>query len=531
MPTLPLLIEAMGQPGFFPDSAVPVELRQTHISYVFLVGEFVYKVKKPVRFTFLDYSTLEQRHHFCQEEVRLNRRLAPTVYLGVVPILKGHGGFVLGNGIAEPETRTVAEYAVKMRRLPEDRMLDALVKACKIGVSEIEAIARKLVSFHLAASADRAPIYGAPDSIWQKLSDNFTETEPFIGKTISQSKFTSIQDFSVASMNERRTLFEIRIHEKRIREGHGDLRAEHICLTEPIAVFDCIEFSESLRYCDVASEIAFLAMDLDFLGAHELSERLVTTYATTAQDKTFLTLIPFYKCYRAFVRGKVESLKSREKEVSELERERAAAQAKRYFRLSYRYAKGAPPPSLLIVCGLAGTGKSTITRILRDLTGFEVLNSDAVRKRIRGISTTARISHDDRSNLYSDSFTQLTYGTLLAEAERSLRAGRGMIVDATFKDPEHRRLFLESAQRMGVPVLFVECQAHKQEVLRRLRRRVIQADEVSDATVKVYLQQWGEFVPLSEIADHCHIRFDTERDWENELKRVEDFLYNQSTCS
>jgi len=524
MPTLPPLIEAMGQPEFFPGCAVPVELRQTHISYVFLAGAFVYKVKKPVRFTFLDYSTLARRHHFCEEEIRLNRRLAPKAYLGVVPILKSRGGFVLGNGTTS-ESRTVAEFAVKMLRLPEDRMLDVLVNAGKIGVNEIDAIAQKLVSFHLAASVDQAPIYGAPDSIWQRLSDNFKETESFVGKTISQSQITCIQEFSVASMEQHQSLFEIRLHEERIRDGHGDLRAAHICLTDPIIVFDCIEFSERLRYCDVASEIAFLAMDLDFLGEHELSERLVATYATTAQDRTFLTLIPFYKCYRAYVRGKVESLKSREKEVPEIERERAAVQAERYFRLSYRYAKGAPPPSLLIVCGLAGTGKSTVARILCDLTDFDVLNSDIVRKRLGGISTTERINYDQRADLYSDSFTQFTYGTLQVEAERLLRAGRGVIVDATFKDPEHRRLFLDSAQRLGVPVLFVECRAHKQEVLRRLRRRARQPEEVSDATVEVYLRQRKEFAPLNEIAAHCHIKINTESDWENERKRVENFLY------
>jgi len=266
-------------------------------------------------------------------------------------------------------------------------------------------------------------------------------------------------------------------------------------------------------------------MDLDFLGTHELSERLVTTYATTAQDRTFLTLISFYKCYRAYVRGKVESLKSCEKEVPELERERAAAQAERYFRLSYRYAKGAPPPSLVIVCGLAGTGKSTVARILSDLTGFEVLNSDAVRKRLGGIPTTERICHDYRAGLYSDSLTQLTYRTLLAEAERSLRAGRGIIVDATFKDPEHRLLFLKGAERYRVPMLFVECQARKQGVVHRLKQRQQRPDEVSDATIEVYLQQREEFVPLSEIPDPCHIKIDTESDLEKELKAAEEFLY------
>ncbi len=514
----------MGQPGFFPAPPVPVELRQTHISYVFLVGDWVYKVKKPVRFTFLDYSTLDLRKKYCEEEVRLNRRLAPSVYLGVLPILKHGEDFLLGKCNQPNEESAVMEYAVKMRRLPEDRMLDRLVRKGTIGATEMEAIARTLVSFHQGAAADHAATFGSRDSIWQRLSDNFSETEPYIGQTISRHRFTRIQEFSLKFLEQRRQLFESRIQEQRIRDGHGDLRAAHICLTKPLAVFDCIEFSQRLRYCDVASEMAFLAMDLDYLGAPELSEQLIAAYADLAKDAALIELMPFYKCYRAYVRGKVASLKSREEEVPESEREAAVAEACRYFRLAYRYTKDSPRPSLLIVCGLAGTGKSTVARLLSDLTGFKMLNSDVLRKRLAGVSTGQGTGQGYREGIYNHAFTELTYSALLTSAEESLRAGHGIIVDATFKDPQHRRQFLESAIRIGVPLLFAECRARKDEVIRRLQRRATEPNEVSDATVKVYLRQREEFIPFNAMEGSHYISIDTESELEKQLLTVENLL-------
>jgi aminoglycoside phosphotransferase family enzyme/predicted kinase len=518
----------MTQVGFYPHHPVQVELRQTHISYVFLAGEYVYKVKKPVRFAFLDYSTLDKRHHFCREEVRLNRRLSPTVYLGVVPVVQQKGSFALGEGVIAAGSWTVTEYAVKMRRLPEERMLDRLLSEEKVGKEAIRAVAKKLVSFHLAAATDQASIYGAPEVVWQVLADNFQETEQFIGQTISEREFHHIQEYSRRFLAAHRELFKTRVREGKVREGHGDLRAEHICLTDDIAVFDCIEFNEQLRYCDVISEVGFLAMDLDFLRAPLLSEELVAAYETMTQDETLSLLLPFYKCYRAYVRGKVESLKSQEEEVPEVERERAQTQARRYFRLAYRYARDAPSPALVIACGLVGTGKSTVARMLGDYTGFEVFNSDAVRKRLARISPTTRTAQEYRTGIYSDTFSQLTYGTLLVEAEKCLKTGRGVIIDATFKDPEHRRLFLNLAAGVGVPVLFVECQAAEEEVFRRLKEREQRPREVSDATWEVYLHQREEFVPLREIPDYCHFVVNTATDPEDFLAKVEEVLYRPS---
>ena len=525
----PPLIEAMAQPEFYPNHPANVELRQTHISSVFLAGEYVYKVKKPVRFTFLDYSTIDKRYHFCQEELRLNRRLAPTVYLDVVPIMQQEREYALGGHLMTAGRWALAEYAVKMRRLPEERMLDTLVKEGRVGNKEIHAIAERLVSFHLSAAPDQGSLYGAPEAIWQRFCSNFKEAKQLIGQTITQKEITSIKDYSRRFLTQHRDLLKARFRRERIREGHGDLRAEHICLTSDIVVFDCLEFDERLRYCDVASEIAFLAMDLDNLGAPQLSEELVATYETMAQDEALRQLLPFYKCYRAFVRGKAESLKSAEEEVPDAERERAKAQAKRYFHLAYRYAKGTPAPALLIVCGLVGTGKSTIARLLGDLTGFSVFNSDTTRKQLAHIPTTARPRDEYRPGIYSDNFTRRAYDTLLTAAERSLRGRRGVIVDATFKDPLHRARFLNLASRLKIPILFVECQAQDQEIFRRLQKRGRRLDEVPDATWNVYLRHKEGFVPLSDIPDHCHLIVNTETRLEEGITRVEEFLRERST--
>ena len=326
---LPPLVAAMMAPGFYRHRPARVELRQTHISYVLLAGAYVYKIKKPVRFAFLDYGTLERRRHFCEEEVRLNRRLAPDVYLGVVPLIERAGSFELGEGAVATPGWTTVEYAVRMRRLPDDRMLDRLLKAGRVREEDLRAVARRLASFHSAASTEDAPLFGAPDAVARTLEENFEETEPLVGRTISEPDFAAIRRYSTRFLAENREVFKVRIREGRVREGHGDLRAEHVCLIDGVVVFDCVEFSKRLRYCDVSSELAFLAMDLDFLGAPVLARDLIRAYAGATGDETLTALLPFYQCYRAYVRGKVESLKSMEAEVPGGERERAGSAARR----------------------------------------------------------------------------------------------------------------------------------------------------------------------------------------------------------
>ena len=411
----------MLRPGFYPDPPAQVELKQTHISYVFVAGDFVYKVKKPVHFAFLDCSRLAQRFHYCCEEVRLNARLSPHVYLGVFAILRDAESFVLGPRV-EVEHPKAVEYAVEMRRLPEDRMLDRLIALGEVDKDTIRAIAKRIAKFHATAPSNRGWTYGSALSIWRDVIEEIAQNKDFVGRTIREDQFTAIDAFCRAFVNSHWRALNERAHEGRVREGHGDLRAEHICLADDeIDVIDCVEFSERLRYCDAASEIAFLAMDLDRLGAPRLADELVEAYAEISGDEDLGVFVPFYKCYRACVRGKVESLKSLEREVDAAERERARQLASSYFELAARYA-ARRSPALIVVCGLSGSGKSTVARLLQHRKGFKVINSDRVRKRLAAVPAHEHFFTDYRANMYSDRFTKITYDTMLAEAE-SLLAG------------------------------------------------------------------------------------------------------------
>jgi hypothetical protein len=288
-------------------------------------------------------------------------------------------------------------------------------------------------------------------------------------------------------------------------------------------VIDCVEFSERLRYGDVASEIAFLAMDLDRLGASRLADELVEAYAEFTGDEDLGVFIPFYKCYRACVRGKVESLRSLEPEVGAAERERARELARSYFTLASCYARGTSP-ILIIVCGLSGSGKSTVARILQHRKGFKVINSDRLRKRLAAAAPHERVRAVYGTSIYSDRFSKITYDTMLAEAESLLRDGRGVILDATFKAASDRQLALALAGRRGVPVVFFECVASQDEAIARLKRRGSTPGEVSDATSEVYKRQRAEFEAIREIPPQKHHRIDTTRQRECVIAEVEEAL-------
>jgi hypothetical protein len=419
----------------------------------------------------------------------------------------------------------VVDYLVRMRQLPPDHTLDALLRAGRIHKEGLHKLAKRLVHFHNTASTDHAGVYGAPEVIWQALADNFHETTRFIGQTIRATQYDAIKNFSQRFFSEQQDLFKKRIHDGRVREGHGDLRCEHVYfLDEGITIIDCIEFSPRLRTCDVASELAFLAMDLELQRAPALAAELIRTYSVQAEDPDLLQLLPFYQCYRAYVRGKVESLKSGESEVPPEDQEQARIQARSAFRLAFRYARGNPAPALVIACGRIGTGKSTVAQLLSEYTGFFVLNSDVVRKRLAGLLPTTRATATYRTGLYSEAFTRRTYDALRTEAEEELRAGRGVIVDATCKAREDRQAFLALGSRNGVPVLFLECRASSAEVERRLRERERQEEAVSDATLAIAQQEQHDFPPFDDLPDRCHLVIDTEGVVEDTLAEIEEHL-------
>ncbi len=334
MPQLPEMVQALLDPKAYPDASQRVAMVQTQMSFVFLTGNYVYKVKKPVNLGYLDYTTLAKRHFYCQREVELNLRLCPDAYLGVVSITEEKGDISIeGKG-------KVIEYAVKMRYLPQEKMLNVLLSSNQVSAEMITRVAQKLVEFHQKAETNNTiSAFGEIDAIITNAEENFNQTVKYIGNTISQERYRHIKEYTNDFIESNALLFRQRIADGKIRDCHGDLHAAHICFTNGICIYDCIEFNDRFRYCDVASEVAFLAMDLDHYGRADLSRSFVDAYVAFSQDKELPKLLDFYKCYRAYVRGKVESFKLDDPHISEEEKTRVKAIAKRYFELAESYVE------------------------------------------------------------------------------------------------------------------------------------------------------------------------------------------------
>lgn len=329
---LPEIAQALLEPKAYPETTAKIELVQTQMSFVFLADEYVYKVKKAVDLGYLDYTTKEKRQFYCQQEVELNRRLCPEVYLGVVPITRYRETISVGG------RGKVIEHAVKMRRLPQQAMLDVLLGGKKVSPEMITQVAQKLATFHHQAETNaKISAFGQVKAITQNTDENFDQTKKYIGTTIARETYQRIKDYTDGFVQENAPLLAKRIKEGRIRDCHGDLHAAHICFTNDICIYDCIEFNDRFRYCDVASEVAFLAMDLDHHRRADLARIFVDAYLAESRDKELLKLLHFYKCYRAYVRGKVESFKLDDPYISKEEKTRTLATAKSYFELAESY--------------------------------------------------------------------------------------------------------------------------------------------------------------------------------------------------
>jgi uncharacterized protein len=512
---LPSLIDAMMMVEFYPHHPTDVELRETHISYVFLAGEYAYKIKKPVQLPFVDCSTLAKRFELCQREALLNRRLAPEVYVGVVPIMLRNGVFTLGG----TSGGTAVEFAAKMRRLPDERRLDNLIAAEKVSAGDVQAVAKRVAEFHVAAARAEAWRYGAAAAVWQLVVGNISETEGLLADTVSADKLKVIESYVRQYISSHWRFLNMRARNGHVLDGHGDLRSDAVYLTKQgIAIIDCLEFSDALRYCDVASEVSFLAMDLDRLERPMLSAQFVRSYIEATKDEDLPILLPFYKCHRALVRAKVELIASRQGERPATERMVCREKARHYLDLACGYANTSPKPGVIVVCGPSGTGKSTVARELRDLLGFEIVSSDSERKHLAGIAPTTRIEVPYGRGIYSQDFGRKVYGVLEQVATQALAAGKGIIIDATFRHRAEREQF---AAQFGMEPFYVECQADRDEVVRRLLARASRPNHISDATVEIYLRQLKEFEPLDEIPPTHHIVVDTTRDLTAKMAEVE----------
>ncbi|MFW6105192.1 MAG: gluconokinase [Chloroflexota bacterium] len=332
MSILPPIVKALLDSQAYPHKSQEIELVQTQMSYIFLTGEYVYKIKKPVNLGYLDYTTLEKRHFFCRQELELNRRLCPGAYLAVVPIVEEKGRLrIEGRG-------NVIEYAVKMKQLPQDRMMDVLLPRGQVTPEMVTRVAEKLVDFHERAETNqKIAAFGGLDVIRQNTDENFAQTEKYIGISITDEEYQHIKSYTNDFVASNTGLFDKRVKGGKIRDCHGDLHTAHVCFTDDVCIYDCIEFNDRFRYCDVASEIAFLAMDLDRYQQDGLSRHLVNTYVGLSHDEELLKLLDFYKCYRAYVRGKVESFKLDDRLISQSEKAKALETARSYFQLAESY--------------------------------------------------------------------------------------------------------------------------------------------------------------------------------------------------
>ncbi|MDI9569246.1 MAG: AAA family ATPase [Pseudomonadota bacterium] len=519
--THPRLVAAMSDPGFYPHRPGEVELAQTHISYVFIAGDEVYKVKKAVDFGFLDFTTLEKRRHYCHEELRLNRRLAPETYLEVAAIREEGRDGRLVLGAADDAGGRVVDYAVRMRRLPTERMLKRLVAARDFDPEVFTRIADRLVAFHRQAeTGGRIDALGSPATIRRNHEENFAQTEKYIGRTIPDFQFRFVSDYVFRFMEDNAALLDRRVRGHRIRDGHGDLHLEHIVVDREIVIFDCIEFNERFRYGDVAAEAAFLAMDLDYNGHEGLADRFVKDYARLSGDEELLGLIDFYKCYYAYVRGKVVSFRLDDPAIDAGGKEEARRLAARYFDLAYTYAARLEQPTLILVTGLMGTGKSVLASLAGPRLGAMVIRADVLRKELLNLAPTDRHHVEFGQGIYGEGISEQTYAAAHERAAALLRAGRSVIIDASYKRARWRGEALALARRLGVSFLLVECVCPDEVVRERLERRARDPREASDGRWEIYAAQKDDYDRDDDLPEGSRLTVDSSLPPETCLHRI-----------
>jgi len=488
------LIKSLLEKKAYPEPTAEVRLIETHISFIFLTDHLVYKVKKPVDFGFLDFTTLDRRRFYCEEEVRLNRRLCPDIYLGVVELREtARGASFAGGG-------KVIDYAVKMKRLPEERMLDILLQRGEVGPGQMAQIARVIAAFH--GEAARGPLIDACGSttvIRGNWEENFRQTEPFQGVTISTAELAVIRHWVEGFLRDHEDLFLSRVAGGFIRECDGDLHSGNICLTDKICIFDCIEFNERFRYIDTAADLAFLLMDLEHAARPDLSLALLEAYLDATADTGLPALLDFYKAYRAFVRGKVKSFRLKDPALAPERFAEAKEEAIGYFRLSRGYTlRGRLPPSLVITCGLMGSGKSTLAGQLSFELGLLLRRSDLVRKELTGRPAAATAGDAYRAGIYTPEADRATYRALLQEARQALENGKGIVVDATFRRSSDRDAFRRLAAQLGAPFFLIETHCPEHLIRERLEARRLDPNQVSDGRWEHFHRQQAEFEPPAQ---------------------------------
>lgn len=497
--------EALLDPAFYPHRPRVVELRETHISRVYLADQFVFKCKKPVAFDFLDFRTLDLRKHACEEEVRLNRRLASDVYVGVVPITSDRGLLQL-DGAGEP-----VEWLVKMKRLPLEQTLEAKFLRGALSYSDIDRLAETLAAFYrrLPPATLSAEQYQA--NLVKHVQQNRAELL-LAAHHLPADQVRRIHERQLQLLHLHPELFAARVAAGRVVEGHGDLRPEHICLADPPVIFDCIEFSREFRTLDLADELAFLASECDHLGPAWVGPHLCEQCGRLLEDHVPAALVNFYKSYRACVRAKVAALRS--DQVTGSEQQAAADQARAYLAQAEHYGHPGEPPLLLVVGGHSGTGKSTLATAIGEHLGSEVLRTDALRQELVGNHAKQKVN----AGIYRPEMRSHIYDQLLHLAGELLKKRLSVILDGTFEIGTALDAAQHLAKRCEARFLAVQCTCPPEIAKERIRRRLRAGQDASQATAAVYEQQRQNSQAWPATVRRCGI--DTVQPMEVQLQTV-----------
>lgn len=492
------LITALQNPDLYPHPVESFQVIETHISWVLLTGPFAYKIKKPVNFGFLDFTDLEQRRHFCNEELRLNARLTDGLYLDVLPITGDAQSPTLGGD------GPAVEYALKMRQFPQSQLLSAVQARGELTPAHIDALARQIADFHSrtpAVSSDH-PLC-SPQAIVAPMRQNFEQIRPLLSEPVDLQQIDALEAWTEASFIRLEPLLAQRAASGAIRECHGDIHLGNATLLDGrVVLFDCIEFNEPFRLIDTASDAAFLAMDLEDRSLKALSRRFVSAWLEHSGDYQALELLNFYKAYRALVRAKV-ALFSLAHQSDAVQKAATLRQYRNYANLAESYS-AIPTPFMAITCGVSAVGKSQVALRLVEALGAIRLRSDVERKRLFGEQPQA--SRDQlHTGIYSAEASAATYQRLHQLAENALHAGFPVVLDAAYLKREQRAAAWQVAEQNGAPFLILDCQAPQDVIAARLQQRQAEGSDPSDATLQVIQAQEANREPL-DTAEATHSR-------------------------
>ena len=437
------------------------------------------------------------------------------MYLGVVEVRQQGEVFTFG-GVG-----VTVDYAVKMIQLPKDRAMTFLLQQDLVSDSDIQRLAVKIAEFHRGAeTGPEITALGDWAAVGQNIAENFQQTERFIDMSLSQAEFDDMRAYSSAFLDQKRGLFEQRAEAGRIKDCHGDLHTAQIFLENGISIIDCIEFNQRFRYSDVAEDVAFLAMDLDYHRRPDLSLLFIQKYIEESGDDGVVELLDFFKVYRAYVRGKVTSFRLDDSQLSAEEREQVLAAAKSYFQLAHSYLPVFPHPAMILVAGLTGTGKSTVAQELARRWGLVYISSDITRKELAGVPLEEHRYQNFAQGIYSPDFSRRTYQAMLAQAERHLTEGRSVVLDGTFRIADERHLARALAERQNANVLVVECVLPPEVAQQRLNQRMEDGGAISDGRWEIYQQQRREWEPVKEVPDNRHLLLDTSGSLPENIRKL-----------